>query len=139
MSLSLLGELGLGGERSSGLGKFKLTWEDADDEWNRLLLFEGNGCLCVSLFHPEDLDIIADTVNGASYALLERRGWFLSPFSRKQYKRKTVTMFAEGSVFAKKIAGHLVPVAPEIWIKEGNPHPIYRYGYAFTIPVKLKE
>lgn len=139
MSLSLLGELGLGGERSSGLGKFKLIWEDADSGWDRLLLFKGDSYLCLSLFHPENLETIENLVNGASYALLERRGWFLSPFSTKQYKRKTVTMFAEGSVFTKEITGHLVPVAPEIWIKEGNPHPIYRYGYAFTIPVKLKE
>jgi len=139
MSFSLLGELGLGGERSSGLGKFKFVWVDADDEWNRLLSFKGDGYLCISLLHPENPDTIEDLMNGASYTLLERRGWFLSPFSTKQYKRKTVTMLAEGSVFTKSITGHLVPVTPEIWIKEGNPHLIYRYGYAFVIPVKLKE
>ena len=139
-AFDLLGEMGLGGERTSGFGRFEPIWEDADEEWRRLLSFPGDSYCCLSLFHPENPEIIDELIEGASYSLLERRGWFSSPFSKKQYKRKTVTMFAEGSVFTRPITGHLVDVTPDIWRKEEeDPHPIYRYGYAFTIPIKQRE
>jgi len=137
-SFSHLGELGLGGERSQGFGKFDLTWDECDGKWDELFRQEGDGFLCISLFHPDKEELNEELVEGASYALLERRGWFHSPFSKKQYKRKSVSMFAEGSVFGKKIRGHLVDVTPEAWKKE-NLHPIYRYGFALTVKVKRGE
>jgi len=138
-AFTLLGEMGLGGERTNGFGQFELLWEDADEEWERLLSFSGDSYCCLSIFHPENLETLEELIEGASYSLLERRGWFSSPFSKRQYKRKSVVMFAEGSVFTRPITGHLVDVTPEIWKKEEqNPHPIYRYGYAFTVPIKQK-
>jgi len=134
-----LGEMGLGGERSNGLGRFNLRWEDCSKEWYELFTFKGSNYLCLSLFHPENIEIIEELVEGASYTLLERKGWLFSPFSKKQYKRKSVTMFSEGSIFEKEIKGHLVDVTPEIWMKEGNSHPIYRYGFALTVQVNKGE
>lgn len=127
----LLGELGLGGERSSGYGRFEVSFPEVPDDLKGISQFEGDKYCLLSLFHPENgLDL-----KDASYGLIERRGWILSPYLKKQYKRKTVTMFSEGSVFSEPVKGHLVDVTPDIWDKEGI-HPIYRYGFGFTVGVK---
>jgi len=138
-TFSHLGELGLGGERSQGFGRFELLWEDCNKKWYELFNHRGDSFLCISLFHPNKEEFDEKLIEEASYTLLERKGWFQSPFSRKQYKRKSVTMFAEGSVFGKRIKGHLVDVTSEIWKKEKNYHPIYRYGFALTLKVNRGE
>jgi len=138
-SFSHLGELGIGGERSQGFGKFELSWEDCDKKWYELFGEEGDSFLSLSLFHPDEEEFDEKLSEEASYTLLERKGWFLSPFSKKQFKRKSVIMFAEGSIFGKQIKGHLVDVTPEIWKKEENYHPVYRYGFALTLKAKRGE
>lgn len=127
----LLGELGLGGERSSGYGQFEVSFPEVPDDLKEISQSEGDRYCLLSLFHPEDGVELKD----ASYGLIERKGWILSPYSKKQYKRKTVTMFSEGSVFLEPVKGHLVDVTPDIWKKE-MVHPIYRYGFGFTVGVK---
>ncbi|WP_169702800.1 hypothetical protein [Candidatus Kuenenia stuttgartiensis] len=57
-----------------------------------------------------------------------------TPFSKAQYKRKTVSMFSEGSVFKQTIQGNLVSVTPEI-LEKKDFHPVYRNGLAFTVPI----
>jgi len=130
-ALNLLGEEGLGGERSSGYGQFKVI------EWRKKIEIKtpekSNSYLVLSLFYP-DKDTIKP-IDKASYNLIERKGWIFSASIKKQTRRKIVRMFTEGSVFMNKPAGYLVDLTPTGW----NEHSIFRYGLAFSIPVWREE
>ena len=135
-ALHFLGEMGLGGERAYGYGRFKPMFMPADPKWGNLLEPPGDLFMALSLCHP--VLPMSEILQGAAYNLLKRRGWCHSPFTKRQLKRKTVTMFAEGSVFQYEIKGHLVDVTPSAWDRV-NQHPIYRYGYAVMVPVRSLE
>lgn len=133
-ALNLLGDEGLGGERSSGAGQFEATWSDLSDTWKKLL----------NCSQPTDYSLISllwqtpipDTLHAdrASYGILERGGWISSPFSGRQLRRKKVRMFVEGSVFPVRPDGQLADVTPYQFQKL---HKIYRSGIAFSLPIIL--
>lgn len=126
-ALELLGEEGIGGERSSGAGRFEPSWHDLDDHWKKLVSFKGNFQSLISLYWDDDKLISLDN---SSYELLERGGWITS--AAKNQRRKKVTMFAEGSVFQEAPLGKLADVTPE-----GFNHRIYRSGIALSLPIKI--
>jgi CRISPR-associated protein Csm4 len=96
-AFEFLGEEGLGGERSSGAGRFELEWKPLTKEWQELVKFEKATQHCLlSLYLPETLP---PEIKDAQYEFVERGGWIGSPFSGRQLRRKSVRMFAEGSVF----------------------------------------
>ena len=130
-ALALLGELGLGGERAYGLGRFTVQLVQADAAWNFLADGEGPRVLTLALFCPPelDLDLIDET---CSYGLIERKGWIHSPFTYRQLKRKTVVMFTAGSVFSHPLQGQVLDVTPVAWDVAGS-HPIYRFGLPFFV------
>lgn len=134
-SLAMLGEEGMGGERSSGAGRFTIqAWENLPANWQAVVNFDqGNHYSLVSLFWQPEISQaqIGDT---AHYAIQERGGWIASPFSGRQLRRKKVQMFAEGSVFAHKPEGQLADVTPSGFTR----HSIYRSGLALSLPVRLE-
>ncbi|MEO0416477.1 MAG: type III-A CRISPR-associated RAMP protein Csm4, partial [Verrucomicrobiota bacterium] len=134
MALELLGEEGMGGERSSGAGRFEvMSWEALPPKWQSVVEFsDGNHHSLMSLFwqHPLPKEYLEDS---ARYTLQERGGWISSPTGR-QLRRKKVYMFAEGSVFPHIPNGHLADVTPGQF--RGG-HSVYRSGVALSIPVKL--
>lgn len=132
MALELLGEEGLGGERSSGAGRFQMDWGELPKNWRSLIDFaDGNHHALISLFWQQDLksDWLAESDR---YSLQECGGWIASP-SGQQLRRKKVHMFAEGSVFSKEPVGYLADVTPA----QFNAHRIYRSGVALSLPIKL--
>lgn len=135
-ALAILGEEGLGGERSSGAGRFTiLSWEDLPTDWHEIVSFTGGDRhSLVSLFWDESIDL-AWLGDSARYTLQERGGWIASPFSGRQLRRQMIRMFAEGSVFPEKPHGQLADVTPEGFTK----HVIYRNGIAVSLPIKLKK
>lgn len=138
-ALYLLGEEGIGGERSSGAGRFEVEyWGNLPQEWQELVKeSQDNKYYClVSLWGQEhDKKLPSDWSEGARYELIERGGWVGSPFSGRQVKRKKVTMFAEGSVFKYSPQGQLVNVTPDNF----NRHQIYRNGIALSLPIAIKS
>jgi CRISPR-associated protein Csm4 len=131
-ALSLLGEDGIGGERSSGAGRFTATWHDLDKKWREVVGFQQpNAYSLISLLweHP----FASEYLQGASYALRERSGWIVSPVSGQQARRQSVQMFTEGSVFPQTIGGLLANVTPEKF----KAHPIYRSGISLSLPIQL--
>ncbi|MGB7439988.1 MAG: type III-A CRISPR-associated RAMP protein Csm4 [Coleofasciculaceae cyanobacterium] len=132
-ALNLLGEEGLGGERSSGAGRFKVDcWSDLPSNWQKVVEFEeGNSNCLVSLFWKESLS--SEFLTGSRYEIIERGGWIGSPFSGRQLRRKKVRMFAEGSVFSSPPSGQLANVTPELF----NTHPIYRNGISLSLPILI--
>jgi CRISPR-associated protein Csm4 len=140
-ALRLLGEKGLGGDRSLGLGGFLLEGGEMKPASRYLTeIFEmsdPDGFLTLSLFHPADTEL--EAINeSARYSLVRRKGWISSPAGTANLKRQTVSMFAEGSVFHREFRGHLVDVTPQAW-RDMNLHTIYRNGLAFMAPVRIPE
>lgn len=133
-ALSLLGEMGLGGERAYGLGRFTPHLEPADSSWNFLEKEAGSRVISLAPFCPPalDLDLVDET---CSYGLIERKGWIHSPFTYQQLKRKTVVMFTVGSVFARPLRGQVLDVTPAAWDVTSS-HPIYRFALPFFVPVR---
>jgi CRISPR-associated protein Csm4 len=139
-ALELLGEEGLGGERSSGAGRFNATWldiEDASDpslkQWREVLHFkQGNHHALLSLFWENPLRDRVLLGATARYALKERGGWVVGP----QVRRKMVRMFTEGSVFPVTPMGSLADVTPESFRRNHN---IYRSGVSLSLPIILED
>ena len=133
-ALNLLGEEGLGGERSSGAGRFEVEyWGELPTEtWQEVVNFKAQHYCLLSLFWRDSLT--EDFLDDSSYELIERGGWIGSPFSGRQLRRKKVHMFAEGSVFTSKPLGQLADVTPDGF----NKHPIYRSGISLSIPINVK-
>ncbi|NER01048.1 MAG: type III-A CRISPR-associated RAMP protein Csm4, partial [Cyanothece sp. SIO2G6] len=138
--LQFLGEEGIGGERSSGAGRFCLEWDELPPPWQKVIEFSKtqanyqHGLL--SLFWEKDLSS-AWITDSDRYALQERGGWIVSPFSGRQQRRKALQMFTEGSVFSTLPQGNLADVTP--YDHQGKPkftqHSVYRNGFALSLPV----
>jgi CRISPR-associated protein Csm4 len=139
-SLELLGDEGIGGERSSGAGRFQATWHELSPTWRSIIQEEStthNSHALISLFW-DDPKICADLVANSNtrYQLQERGGW-ISAQSGRQLRRKNVQMFTEGSVFLKSPQGQLAIVTPQELIRKKH-HPIYRSGISLSLPVTLQ-
>lgn len=132
-ALNFLGEEGLGGERSSGAGRFEVEWLELPKDWDDVVNFKHpTHYSLMSLFWelPLPEGLLDET---ASYAIQERGGWIASPSSGRQLRRKMVRMFAEGSVFRTVSFGKLANVTPDKF----KQHKIYRSGISLSLPVIL--
>jgi CRISPR-associated protein Csm4 len=133
-ALEILGDEGMGGERSSGAGRFRiLCWKDLPSQWAEVVNFKAaNHYSLISLFWekpPLPPDLLGPS---ARYGLQERGGWICSPAGH-QLRRQRVRMFTEGSVFSKKPDGQLAKVTPP----QFKAHDVFRSGIAFSLPVAL--
>jgi len=156
--LDFLGGEGIGGERSSGAGQFKVDRSteqpiekdsaiELTDLWKQVINpSETNAYTLLSLFWTDDsaeLDTLQlQTSPLVSYDLQERGGWIASPCSDgRQLRRQTVQMFTEGSVFPHELKGKLADVTPRNAKDEKTftTHDIYRSGIALSLPIKVKE
>jgi len=129
-ALLLLADSGLGGERSRGWGRSEApVWEPwnspqtlAAEPWERAHWL-------LSLYTPAESDAV-DWKRG-NYSTVSRTGRIESSGRWGEPKQPT-TMIAEGSVLlaSSELRGAANNVAPE-----GFPHPVYRAGFAVTIPI----
>lgn len=132
----LLGETGLGGEKTYGCGRFEVEFKDPDRTFTEILNIQTEDYTLLSLYHPseEEKEELAD--NLLYYETVRKRGWITSGRHALPLKRKSVGFIVEGSVLRKPFRGTLIDVTPD------NPpagilnHPVYRYGYAFIAPFK---
>jgi len=141
---TVLGDSGIGGERSAGYGQFDLEGptdfagfgiQGRDERW-----------LTLAPYHPRPDEVGADGVLGedCAYKLLIRRGWVASP-EGMSFRRPLVRMLGEGSVLHHPVAGarenygDLADATPEVMDPaEGNTgHKVWRYGIAFPVPVDI--
>lgn len=123
-SLKLLGDEGLGGERTYGMGLFEADIDKAPE----LKPLKADAYLLLSLLYPGRDEKVAE--KAVSYGLTERAGYVYSPCGMSERKKK-VRMFNEGSVFAVEPSGSVADVTPAGF---GN-HKVLRYGLAYSIPV----
>ena len=126
-ALLLLADSGLGGERSRGWGRSEAPeWEAWT--WPEVPASEQAHWL-LSLYTPAQADDV-DWRRG-NYATVVRSGRVESA-ARWGVPKQPTTMIAEGSVLlaSNELRGAATNVAPE-----GFPHPVYRAGFAVTIPI----
>lgn len=119
--LTNIGLSGIGGKKTSGLGKFNI--EEAKIPSKLLVLLKDTKArhqmlLGTALPKDEELDYIVD--NGW-YKIL-RRGGFISSstYSDRHLKKKTIYMLSAGSVLSKRFAGSIMDLS-----HKGN-HPVWR-------------
>ena len=126
--LRVLGDTGIGGERSAGYGIFDLHSEPAEIESER----ETDRFVTLSPICPRDTDELSVLIQGdVGYTLEERSGW-IGSVEGSGLRRQQVWMFGEGSVLSGDGAqvGRLVDLKPD-----SCPHPVWRYAYAWPIKI----
>jgi len=130
-AIRLLGDEGIGGDRTYGKGLFKAEFDEI--EVNRE---SKNHFVTLSLFYPQEEEL--SKLKDRYYELITRGGWIYST-DAQNLRRRTVRMFSEGSVFSagsnSGLHGGLADVKPEDFAE----HEVYRYGYAFAVPLEVCE
>lgn len=150
--LKALSQIGLGGERNIGFGRFEVgngngvLCDIETDGSNLGFLFELTAskyrCL-FSLSLPTKAEV--DTIKGigkehiAQYDITLRKGWTFSSLNLCQMKRQAVSMFSEGSVFENNLCPvgkneNVVPLDEKN--NEDYPHPVFRFGKSFSVSLK---
>jgi CRISPR-associated protein Csm4 len=129
-ALRLLGDTGIGGERSRGWGRFRdPRWEKSDGL--SIPLEEGvePGYWLLSLYAPAETDGV--DWNRGSYTTITRSGR-VENLARWGALKTPTEMIGEGSVLLapQEPRGSVLNVAPE-----GFEHPVYRSGFAVSIPI----
>lgn len=132
--LRLLGEEGLGLDRYCGKGQFEIDEKDVSDQ-----ALPGPAAaerfLTLSLYHPKETEIAGGLIRDSAYELFHRAG-FVSGYP---YRRQTLTMFSEGSVFSGSPAQNYgdCPVVLDPGFQDSAiDHPVYRCGYAFPLGIQ---
>jgi len=133
-ALNLLGEEGLGGEKSSGAGRFDIVaCENLSGDWSNVTSYaKATHHTLLSLFWSSSLE--DNFLEDSSYELLERGGWISSGSSGRQLRRKKVQMFSEGSIFKQSPKGSLANVTPDGF----RSHHIYRSGISLSLPIRCQ-
>jgi len=141
VALQVLGDAGMGGERSAGHGQFLPHGPHALARLPDPV--PGKRFLLLSLYRPErdELEQVLD--DDVRYQFRVRRGWMASPDATQTsdgkivrgsgLRRRSVRMFAEGSLLrwpdGQTRLGALVDVRPDAF----KAHPVFRYGLAFPV------
>ena len=135
--LLLLGQTGLGGEKTYGCGRFEVTFDDElDDAFRSILQEDSDRYVLLSLYHPAESERENLGSSLLSYDIVRKKGWITSGRYALPLKRKSVGFITEGSVVKAPVKGCLIDVTPEYAPSDTLSHSVYRYGYAFTVPLK---
>lgn len=140
--LTSLGYSGIGGKRSCGYGKFEIEDEMFPDivglpeEKLMYSLLEENGDYqeTLSVVSPSNEEIENQDFDKAFYKLISRNGYVYSTTYTEEntlVKRKSLSMFKEGSCFPFEIKGKIKDVS------DNGKHPVYKNGKCLKIGVKL--
>lgn len=120
----VLGDEGLGGDRSSGKGSFQVEFPG---EMEFPEITQPGATVLLGLYYPTAEE---STNLESSYSLVQRAGYIYSPDEYNQ-RRQTVRMLAEGSVIYEPptLTGQMVDVTPPGFAA----HRVWRDGRAFTV------
>lgn len=129
-ALNLLGDEGLGGDRSVGMGLFEAS------EGNTVLPeTSGDGHLILSLFCPSEKELARLDLENSYYRLIERGGWITGTSLRRVRTR----FFAEGSCFRSNalLEGRVLK-ALEKMPELGLHYDVLRSGRPISVPIKME-
>jgi CRISPR-associated protein Csm4 len=142
LALQVLGDAGMGGERSAGHGQFRVHGPHSLPPLPEPQ--PGERFVALSLYYPTR-DELAGVLGSddVRYQLRMRRGWMASPDAAQSpdgrtvhgggLRRKAVHMFAEGSLLrwpgGQTSLGTLADVTPQVF----TAHTVWRYGLVFPV------
>lgn len=113
---------GIGGKKSSGLGRFKFEKGEENKNLLERLQESGRYSMLLSTALPMENEM-AIALEGASYLLEKRSGFVASDTYAEEFRRKKdLYVFASGSCFENRFSGGVYDVS------EGGRHPVYRYA-----------
>lgn len=134
-ALAVLGDDGLGGERTVGYGGFAWTEEGPltlPDPTDGSLLW------LLSRYHPRPAELPAALTESPGYALTAVAGW-LRTWQGAAQRRQRLWLVAEGSLIRAVGPGpwgDITDVRPRYRNPQGDlPHPVWRYGFALGAAV----
>ncbi len=137
-AIRLLGDEGVGTDRAVGNGQFKPVFGES---LSIQAPAHANGHLNLSLFCPTQVAMESHLLQNSAYQLMKRGGYIASPENPRfmTFRKRTIFMFAEGSVFPKgmDMEGKLVDLQPIKEKIQGLTHPIWREGRPISIPVNI--
>ena len=129
--LESLSYTGIGGEKSSGLGKFRVLAGKKDEVLFEALEGTYDHYVLLSTAMPEQSEL-EDILEGSTYLLLKRSGFVYSEtFAENGTRKEDMFLFAAGSCFRKKFKGDIVDV------RRGGTHPVYRCGKAMLLGLRI--
>lgn len=121
-----LGYAGIGGKRSSGLGRFDVrVVKQLDQNLEGMLKAQkGERYMTLSLSLPREEEL-ETALQGATYQA-ERRGGFVSSetYADNLVRKRDLTMLSAGSIFTHRFTGDIYDVSAA----RGGRHPVYRYA-----------
>jgi CRISPR-associated protein Csm4 len=137
-ALRLLGDNGIGSDKSVGNGQFEFETKPFAFEH-----FNAEKQVTLSLYCPQEKEVKNESfLKQSAYNLIKRGGYIANPnnFDKSTLRKKSIVMFTEGSVFSKEdtkdLIGKVVDLIPKDRPDVG--HPIYRDGRALFLPYNLK-
>lgn len=136
-ALRLLGDNGVGSDKSVGNGQFEFGgFEPFDFQFDE----HANKQVSLSLFSPNANEVQdKDFLEKSAYSLVKRGGYLANPenFDKTTLRKRSVVMFTEGSVFpsSKNLKGDVKDLKPTA----AQEHAIWRDGRAIFFPYNLKE
>lgn len=136
-ALQLLGETGIGTDRSSGNGLFYFEPEKDISPFELKLTSEKNEWVSLGLFLPSVEDHVAIDFSKSQWQLV-KRGGYISGSEHEEFRhlrRNTVFMFNEGSTFASTsdLVGKIIDLRPN-W-NDSKLHPVWRDGRCLMINI----
>jgi CRISPR-associated protein Csm4 len=142
LALNILKDEGIGTDRTIGNGFFEFDTDEIE-----LDLPKSNKLINLSLFLPENQDQIDELLKGDDIAYdFQKRGGWITDSGLNTFRKNTVQMFSEASVFSYNsivdtefVIGKIVDLKPKLNYEhlKVQPHPIWRSGKSLFIPVKI--
>ena len=131
--LEMLTLNGIGGRRSSGLGKFNCRAVKMPPSLERWLSVDGSLYMTLSVSLPRD-DEMKKALEGGSYLIQKRSGFVASDrYAPEWMRKKDAYVFSAGSCFRMKYKGQLMDVS------SSGAHPVYRYAKPVFLGIKVEE
>lgn len=127
--MKAVGYGGIGGKKSSGLGRFTVVCEKLPQEMENRMQenFERKMLLSVALPQKEEME---KALENAFYMVQKRSGFVASQEYAEEFrKKKDLYVLSAGSTFENVFEGDIYDVS-----RDGK-HPVYRYAMAFFMGV----
>jgi CRISPR-associated protein Csm4 len=132
-ALRLLADNGIGTDRTTGNGAFE--FERTNITLHLPAPVVATRHISLSLFCPKREELDEKMLLASGYQLIQRGGYLASPAEENwtAWRKRSVWMFREGSVFPMSLTGKWVDLQPTILKNQALAHPVWRDGRGFFI------
>ena len=125
----LLGISGIGGERSSGLGRFKIEEAVGCDDLLDMIGIQSDCYMTLSVSLPNESEM-ESVLEDARYKIVKRSGFVASSNYRERRKRDLYVL-AAGACVTHKFEGDIYDVGSD------DGHAVYRYAKPVFMEVRV--